>query len=130
MKGAIERRRFRRAELQVPVSIRAVNTKQEPSPEPTVGQAENVSLAGVYCHVKAPCAFTPGQSVTCSVDIPEEFVRKFPFSRIAGKGSVVRVEPVPAGRRVDDPEEGSDPLIGMAIAFAPDVSALGAVEWW
>lgn len=129
MKAEVERRRFRRAELEVPVAIRAVGPHEEPAPEPLVGETKDISLAGVYCHLKAPCTLAPGQSVMCTVAIPEELFKRFPFARLTGRGSVVRLEPVPAGRRADD-NQSSKQLIGLAIAFAPDVTALGAMEWW
>jgi len=127
MKASVERRRFRRAELEVPVAIRAVGPPEDA--EPLIGEAKNVSLAGVYCHLQAPCALTPGQSVMCTVAIPEELVKRFPFARLTGRGSVVRLEPVREGRRADD-NRSSKQLIGLAIAFAPDATALGAMEWW
>ena len=129
MKTTVERRRFRRAELDVPVTIRPIGPPEEPEPEPLIGEAKNVSLAGVLCHVQAPCALTPGQSVMCTVEIPEELVKRFPFARLTGRGSVVRLEPVPAGRRAED-NRSEKQLIGLAIAFASDVTALGAMEWW
>ena len=128
MRASVERRRFRRAELDVPVSIRAMGT-QVTDTGPIVGEVKNISLAGVYCHVKASCALTPGQSVLCSVMIPEEQSRWFPFTRVTGKGSVVRLEPVPVGRRAGE-EPTDDHLVGMAIAFASDVTALGTIPMY
>jgi c-di-GMP-binding flagellar brake protein YcgR len=46
MKSVMERRRFRRAELDVPVNIRPANPAEHDS-EPIVGQVKDVSLAGV-----------------------------------------------------------------------------------
>ena len=127
MKASMERRRFRRAELDVPVSIRALG-EQGSTSEPIVGQAKDISLAGLYCHVKTPCSIASGQSVMCSVVIPPEQARWFPFTRVTGRGNVVRLEPVPEGRRAGEiqPEEQ---LMGVAIAFAADVTALGTIEW-
>ena len=122
----MERRRFRRAELDVPVSIRSM--EQEQSASPVVGQVKDVSLAGVYCYLKDPLPFKPGELVVCSIAIPPEQTRLFPFSRILGKGWIVRAEPVPLGRREGErpPEEE---LIGVAVAFTPEVSALGTLEY-
>jgi len=120
MRSGVERRQFRRAEVDVPVAIRFDSGS-------ATGQVKNVSLAGVYCYTNSPCALKPGESVTCAIAIPPEQTRAFPFTRIAGKGWVVRVEPVPAGRRAGENPSDED-LIGLAVAFTPDVTALGAVE--
>ena len=61
MRGSIDRRRFRRAELEAPVVIRAMNAEGAAEQTTVTGQAKNVSLAGLYCHVKGPCALAPGQ---------------------------------------------------------------------
>ena len=129
MKTSVERRRFRRAELEVPVTIRPVGPQEDAKAPSLVGETRNVSLAGVLCQVEAPCALTPGQSVMCTVEIPEELVKRFPFARLTGRGSVIRVEPVQEGRRAED-NRSEKQLIGLAIAFASDVTALGAMEWW
>jgi len=125
MKTAIERRRFRRAELDVPVTIRPLGT-EEAAEMAVTGQVKNVSLAGVYCHVRAPCLLRPGNHVTCSISIPLEQARWFPFSRVQGKGWVVRVEPLPVGRRAGE-TPAEEPLLGVAVAFMPDVTALGTI---
>jgi len=126
MKAVMERRRFRRAELDVPVSIRSWG--QEETGEAITGQVKNVSLAGVYCHVPAPSPLKPGQQVICSISVPPEQARWFPFSRVQGKGWVVRMDSVQTGRRAGEapPDE---PLLGVAVAFMPDVTALGTIEW-
>jgi len=126
MKTAGERRQFRRAELDVPVTIQALST--EGSVESAVtGQLKNVSLAGVYCYVKDPSTLKAGQQVICSLSVPPEQARLFPFSSVHGRGWVVRAEPVPMGRRAGE-SPTSEQLLGLAVAFAPDVTALGTIE--
>lgn len=125
MRSGVERRQFRRAEIDVPVSIRA-SASEEPSPPTITGQVKNLSLSGVYCYTASPCSLKPGESVTCAVAIPPEQARAFPFTRIAGKGWVVRVDPIPAGRRAGENPTDED-LIGLAVAFTPDVTALGTI---
>ena len=88
-----------------------------------VGQVKNVSLSGAYCHVKAPCLLKTGEHVVCSIRIPSEQTRRFPFTRILSKGWVLRSEPVPVGRRAG--ESHDEQLLGLALAFSPDVTALG-----
>ena len=119
----MERRRFRRAELDLPVSIRSL--AQDGSADPVIGQIKDVSLAGVYCYVKSPCSLKPEEPVICSVTIPPEQQRVFPFSRLHGKGWVLRVGTVTRGRRAGE-SQTTEPLVGVAMAFAPDVTALGA----
>ena len=100
MKAGVERRRSRRADLDVPIEIRQGPASE--SHQPVVGQVKNVSLTGVYFHVKTPCALQTGEQVTCSIHIPPEHSRWFPFTRILGKGWIMRSEPVPVGRRAGE----------------------------
>ena len=126
MKAAIERRRFRRADLDVEVLIRSVKDGQE-NGAVIHGQVKNISLAGVWCFVTAPCSLTSGESVTCSIVIPSEQSRWFPFTRLAGKGTVIRLDPITQGRRVGEQADG-EPFLGLAVAFSPDMTALGSIE--
>ena len=129
MKTAMERRRFRRAELDVPVTIRQAN-QDHSAGEPIIGQAKDVSLAGVFCYVKAPCQLQVGESVVCSIAIPQEQARWFPFARILGKGWITRIKPIAVGRRGGDRiAESEDALLGLVVAFHPDVSALGTIAY-
>lgn len=124
MERVIERRQFRRAELDAPIDIRSAKTEQ-PNAQVT-GQVKNVSLAGVYVYVSSPCPLQPGEQVICSIVVPLEQQRAFPFRRVSGKGWIVRLEPIARGRRTGE-SPSADSLIGMVVAFAPDVTALGAV---
>jgi len=121
-----DRRHFRRTELNITVTIRPV--ERNASQETTVaGQVKNVSLAGVYCYVKPPCPLKAGDQVMYSISVPREHVRSFPFTRLFGKGWVVRLEPIRIGRRAGESHEGEERL-GLAVAFAPDITALGTVQ--
>lgn len=126
MKAAVERRRFRRAGLDVEVAIRLLGT-EDGSASTILGRIRDLSLAGFYGHVKAPCSLKVGDLAMCSVAIPPEQSRWFPFTRITGKGSVVRLDSVPQGRRLGD-SPNDEPLMGVAVAFAPDVTALGSIQ--
>ncbi len=126
MPTATERRRFRRAELDVPVVIRPVERGETAGT--LIGQVKNVSLAGVYCYMAAPCPLKVGEQVVCTISVPPEQARQFPFTRLLGKGWVARLEPIMKGRRTgESPSE--DQLLGLAIAFTPDVTALGTIEY-
>jgi hypothetical protein len=81
--------------------------------------------------VKAPCALQVGEQVICSIAVPPEQSRWFPFSRILGKGWVTRLKPIAMGRRDGDwvPESPEEELLGLVVAFNPDVSALGTIAY-
>ena len=117
----IERRQHRRVGLEVQVELRTTDPAGVKSP-PLAGRARNVSLAGFYAIMPAPFPLEPGTPVYCSVNIPEESRRQFPFMRLLGKGYVVRILP-------HQPDEESDghPEVGVAVSFAGDVTALGAM---
>ena len=123
--GGVERRRARRAELEVPIEIRPHITPEQSTPPPVIGNVKNVSLTGVYFHVKTPCALQTGEQVTCSIHIPPEHSRWFPFTRILGKGWIMRSEPVPVGRRAGESPSDQEQILGLAVSFSPDVTALG-----
>ena len=125
MKTATEQRQFRRAEVDAPLTIRLLD--QDALASPISGQVKNVSLAGVYCFVQDGYSLKQGDQVVCSLTVPAEQLRLFPFTRVLGKGRVVRVEPIPTGRRAGESPSGQK-LFGMAIAFAPDITALGTLE--
>ena len=117
-----ERRRFRRAEVAVDVAIRP----QDAATAVVTGAVKDISLAGVYCYAPSPCPLKPGAPVTCEVTVPAEQTRQFPFSRILSKGWIVRVEPIPTGRREGE-RPSDDARVGVAVAFTPDVKAFGTV---
>ncbi len=122
----IERRRSRRVELDAGlITIRQLKDGQEAAP--VTGQVKNVSLEGVLCHVKAPCALAKGDTVACSLSIPADQTRWFPFNRLLGNGLIVRVEPVASGRRAGE-NPSTEQLLGLAVAFAPNVTALGTID--
>jgi len=125
MKTATEQRQFRRAEIDAPLSIRLLS--QNGVASPVTGQVKNVSLAGVYCYLQDGYSLKLGDQVVCSLTVPAEQLRLFPFTRVLGKGRVVRVEAIPTGRRAGESPSGQK-LLGTAIAFAPDVTALGTLE--
>jgi hypothetical protein len=127
MKGAMERRQFRRAELELPIILRSMEQKAGMSPTVVTAYVKNISLAGVYCYVKSPCPFVSGESVISSVTVPTDQVRSFPFTRLGGKGWVVRVDELSAGRRSSD-QTAEELLFGVAVAFAPGVTALASID--
>lgn len=125
MRGEVERRRFRRATIEAPVVIRATDEK---GAEVVTGHVKNVSLAGLLCHVNAPCSLAPGQAVTSSLSVSEEQARLFPFARLLGRGWVTRVEPIVTGKRAGEPASQDDSPVSVTVAFTPDLTALGMLE--
>ena len=117
--SVIERRRHRRVELPVTVSFRAV--EQPSAAVPIVGHAKDVGLAGVYVVVPGSVPLSAGSAVFYTVEIPAEQQRDFPFSRLMGKGWVVRVQP-------DQLMEEGQSGVGVAIAFTDDATALSAAQ--
>ena len=128
MRTATEQRQYRRAEIDASLSIRLLSQLSQNEPaSPIPCRVKNASLAGVYCYVGDGYSLKPGDQVVCSLAIPTEQTRLFPFRRVLGKGRIVRVEPIPTGRRAGESPSGQQ-LFGAAIAFAPDITALGSLE--
>ncbi len=118
-RGNVERRRGRRANLEAPLLIRRAGTaKPEPFKEEV---AKNVSLAGVYFETDSGDHYTVNDVLITSVSVPESQTRNFPFSRIAGRGRVVRVKELPQ----DDPSGRK--RFGIAVEFGEDITALTAI---
>ena len=115
--GGAERLRGRRVPLQASLLIRRPD-------EPALREhaIQNISLAGVYFETDQPGALAPNAQVLASVSIPEAERRAFPFTRLAGRGRVVRMDELPA-------QDGSSPprRYGVALEFGKDLTALTAV---
>jgi len=126
MRVAVERRRFRRADIGVPIAISPLGQAGQAA-EPITGEVRDVSLAGVYCSVKSPCPLKAGDAVVYSVAVPADDTRIFPFRRLAGRGWVARLEPIPTGRREGEASQ-AEPEVGLAIAFTPNVTAFASIE--
>ena len=118
-KGSIERRRGRRVSLQAPLLIRRIGTREPGSfKEETTS---NISLAGVYFETEQPDSYAPNEVVMASVSVPEAQRREFPFTRLAGRSRVVRVNALPQ----QEPEGRR--RCGVAIEFGHDVTALTTI---
>ena len=117
--GRGERRRGRRISLQAPLLIRRLAQQGAELFQELLTQ--NVSMAGIYFETDNADAFAMNESVMTSVSIPEIQRREFPFTRLAGRGRVVRVE---ALAHAQSPERKR---IGIAIEFGEDLTALTAI---
>jgi len=111
----IERRRSRRVILQAPLVIRRGPHQREPT-KPLV--TKDIGLAGLYFEAGTDERFTVNEVLTASLSVPEPHRREFPFTRVVGRGRVVRVH------RLQDEAE---PRVGVAIEFGDEVTALTAI---
>ena len=115
----VERRRGRRASVKAPLLIRRFAASGLGPAKEEV--AENISLAGVYFETEESSAYAPHDVVMTSVSIPDQQNRQFPFTRVAGRSRVVRVNELlpqgPSGRK----------RFGIALEFGDDVTALTAI---
>lgn len=117
--GGVERRRGRRANVQVPLRIRRVDTAK---PEDFREQvASNVSLAGAYFEAAEGHPYTVNDLVMAAVTVPEGQRREFPFTRLAGRGRVVRIHEL-GGKAPDGRKR-----YGVALEFGEDLTALTAI---
>ena len=114
----IDRRRHRRIDLTVPILARRNNEGiAAPFRE---GVASNLSLAGLYFTTAGWKELKADEVMTVSVSVPPEKVRSFPFSRLAGRGRVVRVDEL-AKVSSDGPT-----FYGVALEFGQDLTILTA----
>ena len=100
-----EKRKSRRLDLSIPMSIRH---KSDNGKEKTQeGLTINVSYNGPYLVDISLKDISPKDKINISLSVPRDDARDFPFSRVIGKAKVVRV----------DKE-------GVALEFGDEVSRL------
>ena len=116
--GHSERRRGRRIDLQVPLLIRRTDASNETFDQQVT---KNVSLAGVYFETDDHQTFTMNETVIASVSVPESHTREFPFTRLAGRGRVVRIKSLPSE------SDSGKKRPGIALEFGEDITALTAI---
>ena len=119
--GSVERRRGRRVNLEAPLLIKRTET---PSTQPfQEHKTRNIGLAGVYFETDEAHdhTFSVNDVVTASVSVPEGQRREFPFTRVIGRGRVVRITDLPA----QSPDQRK--RVGIALEFGNDVTALTAL---
>lgn len=104
-----ERRRQRRIELNVPIAV--CSPDEEPPGAWHTGVAKDISLRGVYFTIPPWKAIAMDEVMRFSITIPSELQRAFPFSRLMGRGRVVRVEGM---ARMSEP---GWKRLGLAVAF-------------
>lgn len=120
----VDRRRGRRVNLDAPVLVRrAEPAAAQPFQE---HRTRNIGLTGLYFETDAAIdhAFSVNDVVTASVSVPEGQRRDFPFTRLAGRGRVVRVTEIPAQASAQPNGTDQRKRVGIALEFAGDVTAL------
>ncbi len=115
----VERRRGRRISLTAPLVIRRADASAGAAGEAHV--TKNVSLAGLYFETDQQQAYKLQDVVIASVSVPDTQTREFPFTRLAGRGRVVRVDALPAEH------EQASTRCGVALEFGEDLTALTAI---
>lgn len=109
----IERRRHRRIGLDLPIELHPLEAQGKKAARFT-GRTKDVGLAGVLAVMPASFPLAAGAAVGVSVTVPPESSRQFPFSKLVGRGWIVRVMP-------------ASTEVGVAIALTSDVAALGTL---
>lgn len=104
-----ERRQARRVDLHVPILVRSA--EEDPQRMWHEGTTKNLSCSGVYCTVRTWKPIAVNDVVTISIALPQQLHRAFPFSRLAGRGRVVRVEELARS------SEPATTRLGLAVAF-------------
>lgn len=111
-----DRRRDRRIQMALPMHARKIES--DAPGHFREGVTKNISLAGVYFTTSAWPTIDQHESLMVSVAVPRERAREFPFSRLAGRGRVVRVEGL-----TNAPESGPRHY-GVAVEFGDDLTVL------
>jgi len=104
-----ERRQERRVELSVPILVRGA--AEDPQRMWHEGVTKNLSCSGAYFTVQPWRPVMTDDVVTLSITLSYRVRRAFPFSRLAGRGRVTRVEDL---TRVNEP---GTTRLGVAVAF-------------
>ena len=112
---SVDRRRWARAKLALPVSLGRRKDGTRGTVSCGVARSIDLSTGGLYVTVKERGAFHPDEILVASMTIPWESRRHVPFSLIEGSCRVVRVDPLPGDEE------------GLALAFlGNDLTMLGA----
>lgn len=108
-----EHRKERRFELNLSVLIKRPMPEEETFTEVI---SKNISRGGLY-FTASEWDIEPQEEVIVSVSVPKEKTKIFPFSRLAGRAKVVRVE-----------QFGQQRWQGVALQFSDDLTYLAAVS--
>ena len=90
MSDFVEKRKFKRLDLSLPMKLR--RTIGGAIEEPVEAVTSNVSYEGAYLQDIDLGNIKPNDNLHISLSVPRDEARDFPFSRISGNARVVRVE--------------------------------------
>ncbi len=86
----VEKRKFKRLDLSLPMKVKRVSSTGKE--EVFSGATGDVSYDGVYIVNIKIKNIKPEDSIHISISVPREDARDFPFSRLTGNATVIRVE--------------------------------------
>ena len=115
--GGTERRRARRIDLEASLFLRQDSGADGDSVQQRL--AKNVGLSGVYFETDNPYALN--EVMVASLSVPESERRQFPFTRLMGRGRVVRVQ------ELSQADRDGRKRFGVALEFGADLTALTAI---
>ena len=106
MDSPMERRRFSRIQVSLPVEYEAMPAD---SGDPFQGQGvlRDISLGGTYFHVEPDTYFQKGQILSLTISAPLPYLELSGVSHLQATGEVIRFEPSPPTR----------PQPGVALQF-------------
>lgn len=107
-----ERRRHQRIDMNLPVQAKRLISPEDAGFKEAV--TRNISLGGAY-FTTSDFNLAPQEEIVVSISVPKERTRLFPFSRLAGRAKVIRVE-----------QFGQQRWQGVALQFADDMTYLSA----
>ena len=108
MERSFERRKYKRVALSIPAMVRDPQDVQRLMLEEA--STVNISQGGAYLRTGDRPEISPGEEVNIHISIPRSEANIFPFSRLAGKAKVVRIEKEGMALKFDDD------LIFLAVA--------------
>ena len=118
-----DQRRERRAPLEASIKLRRMGMDGLGPTEEAL--TLNISLSGVYFETSQGSAYSPSDVVMASIAIPSEQQREFPFSRLAGRSRVVRIDELLEGKRQG---ERSGKRQGVALKFSENLTVLSGTQ--
>jgi hypothetical protein len=106
MTSALERRRFSRLMVSLPVAYRT-RLPETDAPFQGEGVLRDISLGGTYLHVNPDSYFKPGQILALTVSAPLPYLEDTDISHLQATGEVIRFDPPTPNR----------PQAGVALNF-------------
>lgn len=111
MFSPLERRRFNRLIIQLPVSYQTFHPESGELHQGH-GVIRDISLSGSFFHLDHEAPFQPGQLLSLTIAAPLPFMDIEHISHFTAQGEVVRLEP----------PGPSNPNYGVAVNFLENLS--------